>query len=213
MSNSCHMQYGHALRWAWGCLMRSSLILEERGREHEGAERDLNHKQNSSGWLWANLSVYLSRQQHFYFHYFCVHAYVRACSSWIRWIRQLTFHFLTLSVKIHERVLKSNALKSNTGRYYPGSHRHPWDSFVFVLCTRPKLKARVLWHHATWCGLGSGLSQEPVSEVTWPPVNQNPLAKPDPFFFLYPKRPLCVNSFADKQQNLNNRTLNLLLSG
>lgn len=74
MSNSCHMQYGHALRWAWGCLMRSSLILEERGREHEGAERDLNHKQNSSGWLWANLSVYLSRQQHFYFHYF-----LRAC--------------------------------------------------------------------------------------------------------------------------------------
>lgn len=112
-----------------------------------------------------------------------MHAYVRACSSWLRWIRQLTFHFLTLSVKIHERVLKSNALKSNTGRYYPGSHCHPWDSFVFVLCTRPKLKARVLWHHATWCGLGSGLSQEPVSEVTWPPVNHNPLAKSDPFFF------------------------------
>lgn len=40
----------------------------------KGAEIDLNHKQNSSGWLWANLSVYLSRQQHFYFHYF-----LRAC--------------------------------------------------------------------------------------------------------------------------------------
>lgn len=59
MSNSCHMQYGHALRWAWGCLMRSSLILGEGGRmrgerdkkreKKSKTERDPNHKQNSSG--------------------------------------------------------------------------------------------------------------------------------------------------------------------
>lgn len=57
MSNSCHMQYGRALRWAWGCLMRSSLIYWERegeqgerggGEKKSKTERDPNHKQNSS---------------------------------------------------------------------------------------------------------------------------------------------------------------------
>lgn len=45
MSNSCHMQYGRALRWAWGCLMRSSLIYWEReGEQGEGGERDKTEK-------------------------------------------------------------------------------------------------------------------------------------------------------------------------
>lgn len=52
MSNSCHMQYGHALRWAWGCLMRSSLILGERGREGgreaEGEERQKEREKEQS---------------------------------------------------------------------------------------------------------------------------------------------------------------------
>lgn len=40
MSNSCHMQYGRALRWAWGCLMRSSLIYWEREGEQGEGERE-----------------------------------------------------------------------------------------------------------------------------------------------------------------------------
>lgn len=85
-----------------------------------------------------------------------------------------------LSVKIDGKVLKSNALKSDTGRYYPARHSHPWVSFVFVLCTRPMLEARALWHHATRCSVGGGLFEEPVSEAAWPLTSQIPLAKPDP---------------------------------
>lgn len=44
MSNSCHMQYGHALRWAWGCLMGRSLIL---GQREQGGMRDKNKKRKT----------------------------------------------------------------------------------------------------------------------------------------------------------------------
>lgn len=104
-----------------------------------------------------------------------------------------------LSVKIDGKVLKSNALKSDTGRYYPARRSHPWVSFVFVLCTRPMLEARALWHHATRCSVGGGLFEEPVSEAAWPLTSQNPLAKPDPFFFpTQPKPSLSVDRFADE---------------
>lgn len=109
-----------------------------------------------------------------------------------------------LSLKIDEKVLKSNALKSDTGRYYPARHSHPWVSFVFVLCTRPMLEARALWHHATRCSVGGGLFEEPVSEAEWPLTSQIPLAKPDPYFFFFPAQPkpsISVDSFADEQRN------------
>lgn len=81
-------------------------------------------------------------------------------------------HFLVLSVKIDGKVLKSDAPKSDTGRYYPARRSHPWVSFVFVLCTRPMLEARALWHHATRCSVGGGLFEEPVSEAAWPLASQ-----------------------------------------
>lgn len=81
-------------------------------------------------------------------------------------------HFLMLSVKIDGKVLKSDAPKSDTGRYYPARRSHPWVSFVFVLCTRPMLEARALWHHATRCSVGGGLFEEPVSEAAWPLASQ-----------------------------------------
>lgn len=111
-----------------------------------------------------------------------------------------------LSVKIDGKVLKSNAPKSDTGRYYPARHSHPWVSFVFVLCTRPVLEARAPWHHATRCSVGGGLFEEPVSEAAWPLTSQIPLAKPDPYFFVLffpptqPKPSSAADSFADEQK-------------
>lgn len=99
---------------------------------------------------------------------------------WPCWILNSTSHFLVSSVKIDGKVLKSNALKSDTGRYYPARHSHPWVSFVFVLRTRPVLEARAVWHHATRCSVGGGLFEEPVSEAARPLAGQIPLAKPDP---------------------------------
>lgn len=63
--------------------------------------------------------------------------------------------------------MKSNALKSDTGRYYPARRSHPWVSFVFVLRTRPVLQARAPWHHATWCKVGGGPFEELVFEAAW----------------------------------------------
>lgn len=90
---------------------------------------------------------------------------------------------MVLNVKIDRKVLKSNALKSDTGRYYPIHRSHPWVSFVFGLCTRPMLQASAQWHHATRCSVGGGVFEEPVSVAAWPLARQNPLGKPDNAFF------------------------------
>lgn len=112
-----------------------------------------------------------------------------------------------LSVKIDGKVLKSNALKSDTGRYYPARHSHPWVFFVFVLCTRPMLEARALWHHATRCSVGGGLFEEPVSEEAWPLTSQIPLAKPEPCFYrpTQPKPSFSLDSFADELKKMQRK--------
>lgn len=53
--------------------------------------------------------------------------------SLLCWITNATSHFFVLSVKIDGKVLKSNALKSDTGRYYPACHSHP----LGLLCVCP----------------------------------------------------------------------------
>lgn len=61
------MQYGHALRWAWGCPMRISLILRQRREEER--EREIERK-------WLLLGSFLIFVFSFESFGVC------ACSSW-----------------------------------------------------------------------------------------------------------------------------------
>lgn len=116
----------------------------EQKKKKKDREINPNHKQNRS-WIWANVTDCQTLQMPCK-PFLCAR---RGSEQKPYWVLNSTPHFLLLGLKIGKRVLKSNALKSDTGRCCPAPHSHPWVSFVLGWCARPVLEARALWHHAT----------------------------------------------------------------
>lgn len=115
-----------------------------------------------------------------------------------------TAPFLAWSVKIDRKASTSTGLKSDTGRYYPVCHSHPWASFVSIRRTRPALEARALRHPAAWFRKGGDTFEDRGSVTSLCqslPATAGPFSLPPPHPQLSPCRP--VPSFARKQTAAN----------